>query len=161
VDCKKAVSQLFTKTAGRTFFIFDEINVYASSALINLVNKSRSAEVTCVLATQSLSDLAVAEDENFTQQVIENCNNYIVMRQNSAVNSENWANILGTRNTMEMTYQMGQKGGVTLDTGLGSAKLVREFNYHPDEIKSLKQGCAFFLSRDTGQHCKLQVNMPF
>ena len=161
IDAKKAISKLFTQIVGRTFFIFDEINVYASTALINLVNKSRSANATCILATQSLSDLSGAEDDNFTQQVIENCNNYIVLRQNSAVNSEHWANILGTRNTMEVTYQLGQKADVTADTGLGSAKLVREFIYHPDEIKSLKQGQAFFLSRDTGQHCRVKIHKPF
>jgi type IV secretory pathway TraG/TraD family ATPase VirD4 len=161
VDCKKAVSKLFTGGVGRSFFIFDEINVYASTALIDLVNKSRSANVTCILATQSLSDLASAEDENFKEQVIENCNNYIVMRQNSAVNSEAWANILGTAETMEMTYQMRAEGGATVDTGLGSAKLVREFIYHPDSIKSLKTGQAFFLSRDTNKHCKVQINKPF
>jgi hypothetical protein len=83
------------------------------------------------------------------------------MRQNSAVNSENWANVLGTQSTMEMSYQMKAVGGATVDTGLGSAKLVREFLYHPDDIKSLKTGQAFFLSRDTNKHCKVQINKPF
>ena len=161
IDAKKAVSRLFAENLGRTFFIFDEINVYASSALIDLVNKSRSADVTCILATQSLSDLSSAEDEHFTEQVIENCNNYIVLRQNSAVNSEAWANVLGTRNTMEMTYQLQQQDGETVDTGLGSARLVRQYIYHPDDIKALKTGKAFFLSRDTGQHCKVDILKPF
>ena len=161
IDAKKAISRLFGEQLGRTFFIFDEINVYASNALIDIVNKSRSADVTCILATQSLSDLAKAEDENFTQQVIENCNNYIVLRQNSAVNSEAWANILGTRSTMEVTYQMRHEGGATVDTGLGSAKLVREYLYHPDDIKSLKTGKAFFLSRDNGKHCKVDILKSF
>jgi type IV secretory pathway TraG/TraD family ATPase VirD4 len=125
------------------------------------VNKSRSANVTCILATQSLSDLASAEDEHFTEQVIENCNNYIVLRQNSAVNSEAWAKILGTRQKGEMTHQMEHKKGATVSTGLGSLKMVHKFWYHPDEIKSLKTGQAFFLSRDTGKHSKVQINKPF
>ena len=161
IDAKKAVSRLFTGDIARSFFIMDEINVYASKALIDLVNKSRSANVTCILATQSLSDLSSAEDDNFKEQVVENCNNYIVLRQNSAVNSEQWANILGTRNTMEVTYQLGQQDGMTAETGLGSAKLVREFIYHPDDIKALKQGRAFFLSRDTGKHYKVDIHKPF
>jgi len=161
VDAKKAVSKLFGGETERIFFIFDEINTYASPALINLVNKSRSANITCVLATQSLSDLASAEDVHFQEQVIENCNNYIVLRQNSAVNSENLANILGTRSTMEVTYQMKHENGATVDTGLGSARVVREYLYHPDEIKTLKTGQAFFLSRDTGQHSRILVHKPF
>ena len=161
IDSKKAVSNFYQQKKKRIFYILDEINVYASTALIDLVNKSRSANVTCILATQSLSDLASAEDDNFKEQIIENCNNYIVLRQNSAINSEAWANILGTKNTMEVTYQMKHEQGATVDTGLGSARLVREFLFHPDEIKSLKTGQAFFLSRDMGQNCRLQVHKPF
>ena len=160
IDSKKAINQRF-KNPERTFFLFDEINVYVSRTLIDLVNKSRSANVTCVLATQSLSDLSGAEDEDFTQQVIENCNNYLVLRQNSAVNSENWANILGTRHSMEVTYQLLQDGFDTTQTGLGSARHTREFLYHPDEIKQLQTGYGIFLSRDENFHSKLHVNKPF
>lgn len=161
IDSKKAISRLFQNSSKRTFFIFDEINVYASKTLIDLVNKSRSANVTCVLSTQSLSDLASAEDEDFTQQIIENCNNYLVLRQNSAVNSENWANILGTRQTMEVTYQLQQKGLDTTQTGFGSARRVREYLYHPDEIKQLQTGNGIFLSRDLNIHSKLNIFKPF
>lgn len=161
IDSKKTISRLFQNNGNRTFFLFDEINVYASNTLIDLVNKSRSANVTCVLATQSLSDLSTAEDENFTQQIIENCNNYLVLRQNSAVNAEQWANILGTKQTLEVTYQLQQKGLNTAETGFGSAKRVREFFYHPDDIKSLKTGQGIFLSKDLDIHSKLTINIPF
>ncbi len=161
IDSKKAISKLFQNNYKRTFFIFDEINVYASKILIDLVNKSRSANVTCVLATQSLSDLASAEDEDFTQQIIENCNNYLVLRQNSAVNSENWANILGTKPTMEVTYQLQQNGLDTKQTGFGSAKCVREYLYHPDDIKRLQTGKGIYLSRDLNINSKLDVFKPF
>jgi len=125
------------------------------------VNKSRSANVTCVLATQSLSDLDYAVEEAFKEQVIENCNNYIVMRQNSSVNAEHWAGILGTRSTLEVTYQLQQKGLNTSETGFGSAKRVREFFYHPDDIKNLKTGEAIFLSKDIDFHSKIKINKPF
>lgn len=161
IDSKKAVSKLFSSQHNRSFFIFDEINVYASKTLIDLVNKSRSAGVTCILSTQSLSDLTTAENENFTEQIIENCNNYIVLRQNSAVNAESWANILGTRATMEVTYQLQQKGLNTSETGFGSARRVREYFYHPDDIKSLQTGKGIYLSRDTEIHCKLKIHKPF
>lgn len=161
IDSKKAISKLFQNNYKRTFFIFDEINVYASKTLIDLVNKSRSANVTCVLATQSLSDLASAEDENFTQQIIENCNNYLVLRQNSAINSENWANILGTQPTMNVTYQLQQNGFDTIQTGLGSARCVREYIYHPDDIKKLQTGKGIFLSRDLNIHSKVNIFKPF
>lgn len=129
IDAKKAVSKLFGNQQ-KVFFLFDEISNYACEALLDLVNKSRSANVVCTLATQSLSDLANVSDA-FKEQIIENCNNYLVLRQNSAVNAEGWAKILGTKATMSVTYQVQQESMKTSTTGLGSARLTREFLYHP------------------------------
>lgn len=162
IDAKQAVNKCFNSGLERAFFIFDEINSYVSTALIDLINKSRSANVTSILATQSLSDLDFACNESFKEQIIENTNNYIVLRQNSAVNSEHWANILGTRPTIDVTYQLQQNGYLeTFDTGLGSARRVREFFYHPDEIKILKIGKGIFMSKDNNFHAKIDINKPF
>jgi len=161
IDAKKAIGELFRTRIPRTFFIMDEISTYANTGLTDLVNKSRSAGVTCVLATQSLSDLDFACGSAFKEQIIENCNNYLVMRQNSGINAEHWANILGTRSTLEVTYQLQQKGLNTAETGFGSAKRVREFFYHPDDIKTLQTGQGIFLSRDGNYHNKIKVNKPF
>lgn len=161
IDAKQAVSKCFNSNLQRAFFVLDEISSYASPSVIDLVNKSRSANITCVLATQSLSDLDFAVDSAFREQIIENTNNYLVLHQNSATNAEAWASVLGTRQSMEVTYQIEQQQRRTSTTGLGSARRVREFLYHPDEIKDLKTGEAFFRSHDEHFHCKLQINKPF
>lgn len=96
IDGKKAISKLFTHNK-RSFFILDEINVYASTVLIDMINKSRSANITCIAATQSLADLEAAASEAFKHQIIENCNNYVVLRQNSFASAEEWAKTLGTQ----------------------------------------------------------------
>lgn len=163
IDSKKAVSSLFTSSqTDRHFFIFDEINVYASPVLLDLVNKSRSANVTCILALQSLSDLDYAVNEFFKEQVIENCNNYIVLRQNSSVNAENWGKILGTRQSVNVTYQLGHNdNNIEQDTGYGSMRRVREFLYHPDDIKSFRTGQGVYMSKDNNTHCKINIHKPF
>ena len=161
IDAKIAIGELFKARIPRSFFILDEISSYATTSLTDLVNKSRSANVTCVLATQSLSDLDFAVNESYKEQIIENCNNYIVLRQNSSVNAEHWANILGTRRKMEVTYQLQQHGLDTSQTGYGSARGVREFYYHPDDIKELRIGQGVFLSRDTNYHARIKIHKPF
>jgi len=155
IDSKKAISKLFGGKQ-RIFFLFDEINVYASTTLLDLVNKSRSANVTCILATQSLSDLDFASGEYFKEQIIENCNNYIVLRQNSAVNAENWANILGTKRNVEVTYQVTGN-----DSRNGTIRRGREFIYHPDDIKNFKTGNGVYMSKDSGTHSKITIHKPF
>jgi len=160
IDSKKAVSHFYREKKKRVFYIFDEINTYASGSLLDLVNKSRSANITCILATQSLSDLDHVSSE-FKEQVIENCNNYIVLRQNSSVNAEHWANVIGTRQTMQATYQIKGESGEVKSTDLGSLRKVREYIYHPDDIKLLETGKAIFVSRDKMFHVRININKPF
>lgn len=160
VDCKKAVSHLFREAEKQSFFVFDEVNVYCSEALLDLVNKSRAAKVTCVLASQTLSDLDVLSP-HFKNQILENCNNYLILRQNTPDNAETWANTIGTHEVMNVTYQLHMDDKSTSDTGAGTAKRVREYIYHPDEIKSLKTGEAFFINKNSGFKTKIKVNKPF
>jgi len=160
IDSKKAVSNFYRHKKERVFYILDEINVYASSSLLDLVNKSRSANVTCILATQSLSDLDNVNSQ-FKEQIIENCNNYIILRQNSSVNAEHWGNVIGTRQTMQATYQIKGSSGEAKSTELGSLRKTREYIYHPDDIKLLGTGSAIFLSRDKMFHTKISVKKPF
>lgn len=161
IDAKKAVSKMFQNSDFRKFFIFDEINVYASTTLVDLINKSRSANVTCINATQSLSDLDMVAGESFRNQIIENCNNYIVLRQNTFKSAEEWSKTFGTFETMNMTFQIGNHDGESSGGEKGSARKVREFIVHPDEIKSQKTGIGVFLSRDTGQCERIKIVKPF
>lgn len=156
IDSKKAVSNLFG-TEDRKFFIFDEINVYASKVLLDLINKSRSAGVTCFCASQSLADLESAVGESFKHQIMENCNNYFIMRQNSFKSAEECAKLIGTMEKMKMTYQLSDTEG----TGKGSARKTREFIVHPDEIKSHKTGECVFVSRDSSINERIKVHKPF
>ncbi|WP_346697788.1 type IV secretory system conjugative DNA transfer family protein [Thomasclavelia spiroformis] len=159
IDAKQGVSSLFHKKFERTFYIFDEISIYASNELLLLVNLSRSANITSILATQSLSDLENVS-ESFRKQVIESCNNYIVMRQNEPTNAEIWANTIGTRKSPEVTYQIKNNHQTTDTTGLGSFKITRVYLYHPDTIKSLKMGEAIYISKDNNIHYKVKINKP-
>lgn len=159
IDSKKAVSKCFGD-GKRKFFVYDEIASYGSNAMLDIVNKSRSANVTCVLATQSLSDLDTVSG-TFKEQVIENCNNYIVLRQNSGTNAETWATILGTRQTLEPTFQLRQDSTGTKETGYGSARRVRMFQYHPDDIKVFGVGHGVYMSKDTNFHSNIIINKPF
>ena len=156
IDAKKAVSKMFNSKS-RKFFILDEFNAYCSPVAVDLINKSRSAGVCCIPAVQSLADLEFEGNDKLKTQVLENCNNYVVLRQNAFTSAEEWARTIGTRETLEMTYKIDELES----TKTGSAKSVREFLVHPDEIKGLKDGEAVFVSKGTNKVERIKVNKPF
>ena len=158
IDIKKAVSKLFHAPFKRSYFIFDEVNVYASNHLLDLVNKSRSANGTCILAAQSLSDLDAAQGESFREQIIENCNNYILLRQNSPKNADIWANIIGTKESVAITRKYDNNNK---DIDTGSVRMVREYIFHPDDIKTLSLGKGFLVSKDVDWKGRVSINKPF
>jgi len=152
---------LLMKMIPRSKSMLSHVRAHNSPIRIPVSKAIIIPKVTCILATQSLSDLDRACGDAFKEQIIENCNTYIVMRQNSAVNAEYWGNIVGTRQTTENTYQIRQKGREVSATNLGTVKITREFIYHPEDIKTLRTGQGIFLSKDTNTHCKINVHKPF
>jgi len=83
------------------------------------------------------------------------------MRQNSSKNAEQWANILGTKDAMQFTYKLQKDGTATPETGLGTARSVKEYLYHPDEIKTLQTGKGIYMSKDGNFHSNVTIHKPF
>jgi type IV secretory pathway TraG/TraD family ATPase VirD4 len=163
IDAKKATSGLFEDSDNRKFFIFDELSVYSDINIIDLVNKSRSAGITNILATQSIADLDATIGESFKQVVIENCNNYVFLRQNSVSSAEYCANTIGTFEKFELTHAVDvEKDRLTQleDTGKSSARVIREYSFHPDYIKGLRTGEGYYLSKDSEISTKVFIRMP-
>jgi len=162
LDAKKAVSKLFLDKT-RKYFIFDEFNVYASDVAIDLLNKSRSANITCIPAFQSLSDLDKAGGVALRNQVIENCNNYIIMRQNSYDSSAEWEKVVGKQETTNYTYSVEEKAGIfgnkTISNGNGSMHKTMENKHTYTDIQNLETGQSIFISKD--QRIDKKIKMRF
>lgn len=160
LDIKKAVSKLFGSSKRKLFF-FDEFNVYASDVAIDVLNKSRSAGCTCVAAVQSLSDLDKAGGPALRNQVIDNCNNYFVMRQNSPDSSNTWEQVLGKKKVIKYTYGMEESAGFLgkgkKSTGKGSMYKVDESNYPSTKIQNLAPGDSIYLLKDQDRIGKARV----
>ncbi|AGK96623.1 type IV secretory system conjugative DNA transfer family protein [Clostridium pasteurianum] len=160
LDARKAVSKLFGDKT-RKFFIFDEFNVYASDTAVDLLNKSRSSNTTCIPAFQSLSDLDKAGGTSLRNQIIDNCNNYIIMRQNGADSSTEWERIIGEEEKIQYTYSIERKTGIFSSgnkiTGTGSMHNVMESKIKATEIQNFQTGQAIFLSKDQRSLNKIKV----
>lgn len=102
-----------------------------------------------MVTVQSLADLDQKIGKNpqlFVDQVMDCCNVYVVHRMNTGSSSETLSESIGTKDSVEITSQLGDIGA----TGTGSAKLVREFIVHPDQIKKLETGELFVNDKPKG-----------
>ena len=160
LDAKKAVSKLFLDKT-RKYFIFDEFNVYASDVAIDLLNKSRSANITCIPAFQSLSDLDKAGGVALRNQVIENCNNYIIMRQNSYDSSAEWEKVIGQEKRTNYSYGVEKKasifGNKIISTGNGNMHETMQSKYTYTDIQNLETGQSIFISKDQKIDTKMKM----
>ena len=139
-DIKTAVSRHQNRKVGAVSIFFDEFNVFASHQVVDVINKSRSAGFEAVISFQSLSDIDKLKDgQALRRQIIQNCNNLIVHKQNDSHDAEELSTLFGTRQTINETIQTDEGRS----TGMRSMKGVREFNVHPDIIKVLNAGEAY------------------
>ncbi|MDD3138645.1 MAG: TraM recognition domain-containing protein [Lachnospiraceae bacterium] len=131
--------------------ILDELSVYASEQIIPLFNQGRSRGYQVIPATQSISDLNAVSD-TFAERILENCNQYAVLRLNSAEDSETMSKIFGTKYAVENTRRAN---GAFLDAeGTGSKKAVKNFKVSPDAIKELKALNLFYYDKDDTKSVK-------
>lgn len=156
-DLKATMAQELMKgNHKKVYVVFDEFSIFAGEQVLNVINMGRSAGIHAVLSTQSLSDIASGRKENadhFINQVVANCNNFILHRQNSAEDAEQLAAMIGTRKTLEYTAQVNQIGSANM----GTVRSTRGFVAHPDEIKSLKTGEAFFFSKESNKISRIKT----
>lgn len=156
-DLKATMAQqLGNNKKNKLYAIFDEFSVFAGEQILNVINMGRSAGIHAVLSTQTLSDIAAGRKENgdhFINQVVGNCNNFILHRQNSPDDAEKLAEMIGTTNTLEYTAQVSQTG----PTHMGTVRRTRGFIAHPDEIKALQTGEAFFFAKENNKVSRIKA----
>ena len=144
-DIKSLAAEQLKEHHKKTLYtIFDEFSVFAGDQIINLINQGRSAGIHAILSTQSLSDLSRAGGDAFVGQVLNNCNNYLIQRQNNPDDAETLAKVVGTNDHFEFTSQVSSAMG---GTNVGTVKSVKEYLIHPDEIKRLGLGEGFYVNK--------------
>ncbi|MBI1300069.1 MAG: DUF853 family protein [Alphaproteobacteria bacterium] len=158
-DLKATMGQFLVQhQRPKLYAIFDEFSVFAGEQVLNVINMGRSAGIHAVLSTQSLSDIASGRKENadhFINQAVGNCNTFIMHRQNSPEDAETLASIIGTRPSLEYTAQISQQEA----THMGTVRRTRGFLAHPDDIKSLGKGEAYYYSKQNNKLTRIRARL--
>lgn len=129
--------------------IFDEFDSYGNERITDILAKSRSANFRAVISIQSLAQLKLDEGD-ITQKVIDTCNTYLIGQTNDPNNAEYAANLIGTQEDEEqtiMTKEIGPGfGRLDYKSDMGTIRKVRNYYFHPDDIKELTSG-RFIINR--------------
>jgi len=139
--------QAHTPEGKRHFFpvFVDDASSFLDLNFIDFLNKARAAGFAITLLHQSLGDLIIRRDFSFQQQVIENTNIKIILRQDDPQSVEKLTKIGGTRTTTISTYQTEEKLLGKDFTGVGSIREGQAFRIDPDLIRALKRGEAVLI----------------
>ncbi len=125
---------------GFASIVIDEFAAFAMPLFVDLLNKGRSAGMAITISHQSMrGDLAAAE-RGFVDQVADNTNVKICLRQSA--DAEYVASLSGTYKTIKQTEQTLASVFGHERTGLGSAREVDEYHVSPNLIRQLPQGYA-------------------
>lgn len=144
----------------RHFFpvFVDDAASFLDLNFVDFLNKSRAARIAISVFHQSLADLSFRWAPNFQQQVIENTNIKIVLRQDDPWAVEKFTKIAGTRRTLIPTYQTEDRFMGKGFTGTGSIREGQAFKIDPDLIRALQRGDAIVIWKNPAflaEHIKL------
>ena len=146
--------QSHVKEHNRKFFpvFVDDASSFLDLNFIDFLNKARSAKLAITLLHQSLGDLVIRGESAFQQQVLENTNIKIILRQDDPVSVEKFSKVGGTRPTVISTYQTEDRLLGKGFTGQGSIRAGQEFRVDPDLIRALKRGEAVLILKSPAFH---------
>lgn len=127
----------------KTYVVLDEFGAFANDQIVNVINQTREAGFCNIISTQSLSDFDRISP-TLKKLILANCNSYIIQRQNESEDAEDCSKTFGTEMKPTITHQTSIYTGAT---GTGTVSMQRDFKVSPDEIKELKTGEAFIMSK--------------
>ncbi len=120
----------------------------------NLLNRSRSSGIGCVIAHQSLGDF---EDERVMKQIIDNTGTLLTFVQKDNDSAEKISKMIGTKEVNKTTKQTKKELFMSRNTGSGSVRTTEEFHIHPNQIKNLNIGEAIYFTKKPTSFGKLEV----
>jgi type IV secretory pathway TraG/TraD family ATPase VirD4 len=149
-DIKTVSNEIQTQKdqSERHFFpvFVDEFSSFTYENFIEFLNKGRGAGFAITLLHQSLADLATRRT-TFQQQVLENTNVKIIMRQDDPFSVDKFAKIGGTKKTLISTRQTEERLFGIDFTGEGSLREAQTFRVDPDLVRSLGRGEAIVITK--------------
>lgn len=157
-DIKNVLGRI-TKIKGKHeefLCVYDELSVYFSEMMIDIVNKSRSLGGTNILSTQTIADMDII-NENARRIIINNMHGFYLLKQADDKSAEALAKAIGTKKGSEITSKHDSFG----KTGDGTTKIIDEFKINPNDLKELPLGVGYWVDTMKDDYRPIRTKMPY
>lgn len=158
-DLKSVFGRIPEDSPIATFGIFDEFTTYAGEQFTTILSRTRSKGLRVIIGSQSFDTIDKISPK-LASDLIANCNTYIIHRQNSDIDAEKLADVIGKVTTFEVAYHSSanMNSNSSNDNNLGSSRTfrkVRENKVEPEKIQALQDGFAYVLRKKQGSKVSL------
>lgn len=139
----------------KAFCIFDEFTTYAGEQFNTILSRTRSKGMHAIVGSQSFDTIDKISPV-LASDLIANCNTYIIHRQNSDIDAEKLADVIGKKTNFKVSFNNSvsvNQGSQHQSNSEGSSRTyssVREHRVNPEEIQNLGSGYACVLRKALG-----------
>ncbi len=135
----------------RSLVFVDELSAFDGDQLCGGLERGRSAGISYIVASQSVSNFRAAGGEKLLDAVLDNSELVLIHRQTVPLAAEQLAGVAGTSEGWEHSHVVSDRFSrrpFDDESGERTRRLTEQFRAHPNEIKQLTTGQAVLVRKD-------------
>ncbi len=142
----KVMAEIPAESRQHFTVVIDEFAELASPQFAGFIRMARGSKIGIIMAHQELADLEAISPE-LRDQVVGNAATTVSFLQKNPRSAQMMADIAGTRTTVKRTKQLQNGFLFESYSGAESEREVEEYLVHPNQIKTLRVGECFVISK--------------
>ncbi len=134
----------------RSIAFVDELSAFDGDQLCGGLERGRSAGMSYIVASQSVSNFRTAGGEKLLDAVLDNSQLVVIHRQTAPHAAEQLAGVAGTAEGWEHSHVVSDRFSRRLlgdESGERTRRLAEQFRAHPNDIKQLATGEAVLVRK--------------
>ncbi len=135
---------------GRAVVFVDELSAFEGDQLAGGLARARSAGISYIVATQSVSNYHTAGGQKLLDGMLDNSELVVIHRQSAPDAAEQLAGVAGTQEAWEHTHKVLDRSALRWhgdESGERARRLTDQFRAHPNTIKQLAVGQAVLVRK--------------
>ena len=135
---------------GRAVVFVDELSAFEGDQLAGGLARARSAGISYIVATQSVSNYHTAGGQKLLDGMLDNSELVVIHRQSAPDAAEQLAGVAGTQEAWEHTHKVLDRTALRWhgdESGERARRLTDQFRAHPNTIKQLRVGQAVLVRK--------------